>query len=198
MSNIENDNTFIINEDSPVTYFVEISDKSEVITTSLVTETALVLSVQEQEDISVISNSTEVGVQFNGAGGSSTASNVGTAGVGVFKQKTGNDLEFKKIAAGSNKVTITDNTTNSTVDIDVVVANLGVAAKYTTLVGNNSDTNIVVTHNLNSRDVSVTLREAGSPYAMVFTDVEFTDLNTLTLKFAVAPTTNQYSVTVIG
>ena len=60
MSNIENDNTLIINENSPVTYFVEISDKSEVITTSLVTETALVLSVQEQEDISVISNSTEV------------------------------------------------------------------------------------------------------------------------------------------
>lgn len=60
MSNIENDNTLIINENSPVTYFVEISDKNEVITTSLVTETALVLSVQEQEDISVISNSTEV------------------------------------------------------------------------------------------------------------------------------------------
>lgn len=137
-------------------------------------------------------------VQFNGAGGSSTASNVGTSGVGVFKQKTGNDLEFKKLVAASNKVTITDNTTNDTVDIDVVVANLGVAAKYTTQVGNNSATSIAVTHNLNSRDISVTIRETGSPYTLVFTDIDFTDANNVTVKFAVAPTTNQYTVTVIG
>lgn len=139
-----------------------------------------------------------VWVQFNSAGGSSTASNVGTAGVGVFKQKTGNDLEFKKLVAASNKVSITDNTTDSTVDIDVVVANLGVAAKYTAQIGNNSATSIVVTHNLNSRDVSVTIRETDSPYALVFTDIDFTDANNITVKFAVAPTTNQYTVTVIG
>jgi hypothetical protein len=139
-----------------------------------------------------------VWVQFNSAGGSSTASNVGTAGVGVFKQKTGNDLEFKKLVAASNKVSITDNTTDSTVDIDVVVANLGVAAKYTAQIGNNSATSIVVTHNLNSRDVSVTIRETDSPYALVFTDIDFTDANNITVKFAVAPTTNQYTATVIG
>jgi hypothetical protein len=136
--------------------------------------------------------------QFNGASGSSTASNVGTSGVGVFKQKTGNDLELKKIAAGSNKVTITDNTTNSTLDIDVVVANLGIATKYTTLVGNGSSTSIVVTHSLNSRDVSVTIRETTAPYALVFTDCAFTDANNVTLQFATAPTTDQYTVTVIG
>lgn len=59
-----------------------------------------------------------------GSGESNTASNVGTAGVGVFKQKTGVDLEFKKLNAGSNKVTITDDTGNSEVDIDVAEANL--------------------------------------------------------------------------
>lgn len=52
-----------------------------------------------------------------------TASNVGTGGVGVFKQKTGVDFEFKKINAGSSKVTITDDTGNNEVDIDVVPAN---------------------------------------------------------------------------
>lgn len=57
-------------------------------------------------------------------GETNTASNVGTAGVGVFKQKTGVDLEFKKINAGSSKVTITDDTGNNEVDIDVVEANL--------------------------------------------------------------------------
>ncbi len=58
------------------------------------------------------------------AGGeSNTASNIGAGGVGVFKQKSGVDLQFKNINAGSNKVTITDDTTNSEVDIDVVPAN---------------------------------------------------------------------------
>jgi|TARA_R110002020_G_scaffold102076_2_gene239971 hypothetical protein len=48
-----------------------------------------------------------------------TASNVGAGGVGVFKQKTGVDLEFKKINAGSGKITITDDTVNNEVDINV-------------------------------------------------------------------------------
>jgi len=60
------------------------------------------------------------------AGETNTASNVGTAGVGVFKQKTGVDFEFKKINAGSSKITITDDTGTSEVDVDVNEANLTV------------------------------------------------------------------------
>ena len=52
-------------------------------------------------------------------GESNTASNVGTAGVGVFKQKSGVNLEFKKINAGSANIVIDDDTGNSEVDIDV-------------------------------------------------------------------------------
>lgn len=58
------------------------------------------------------------------AGEANTASNVGTAGIGIFKQKTGVNFEFKKINAGSNKITITDDTGNSEVDINVVDSNI--------------------------------------------------------------------------
>lgn len=55
-----------------------------------------------------------------GSGETNTASNVGTAGVGVFKQKTGVDLEFKKINAASGSVlTVYDDTGNDEIDLDV-------------------------------------------------------------------------------
>ena len=57
-------------------------------------------------------------------GEANTASNVGAAGVGLFKQKSGVDLQFKKLNAGSSKVTVTDDTANSEVDLDVNQANL--------------------------------------------------------------------------
>ncbi len=53
------------------------------------------------------------------SGESNTASNVGAGGVGIFKQKSGVDLQFKNINAGSSKITVTNDTINSEVDIDV-------------------------------------------------------------------------------
>ncbi|MCW5317947.1 hypothetical protein GTQ43_30515 [Nostoc sp. KVJ3] len=57
-------------------------------------------------------------------GETNTASNVGVGGVGVFKQKTGANLEFKNINAGSSKISITNDTANSEIDIDVNESNL--------------------------------------------------------------------------
>ena len=50
----------------------------------------------------------------SGGGEANTGSNVGTGEGAVFKQKTGTDLEFKKIAQGSN-ITVTDSGSEITI-----------------------------------------------------------------------------------
>lgn len=57
-------------------------------------------------------------------GEANTASNQGTGGVGVWNAKVGVDLQFKNINAGSNKITIVNDTGNKEIDIDVAQANL--------------------------------------------------------------------------
>lgn len=64
----------------------------------------------------------EVSVINNGV--SSTASNVGNSGVGVFKQKVGVDLEFKNISSGSNKISIIDNTVDGEIVVDISSLNI--------------------------------------------------------------------------
>ncbi|GAA2322312.1 hypothetical protein GCM10010149_89340 [Nonomuraea roseoviolacea subsp. roseoviolacea] len=73
-----------------------------------------------------------------------------------------------------------------------------VARKVSANIGNGSATTIAVTHNLGTRDVTVTISQTTSPWAEIRTDVEHTDLDTVTLHFANAPSTNQYRVTVVG
>ena len=65
-------------------------------------------------------------------------------------------------------------------------------------VGNGSATSYTITHSMATRDVSVHVYENASPYAQVEADVEHTDSNNLTIKFASAPTSNQYRVVVVG
>jgi hypothetical protein len=77
-------------------------------------------------------------------------------------------------------------------------ANLGATTKVAATIGNGSATSIVVTHNLNTRDLQVSLFEVASPYAQVFTDVELTTADTLTLIFSVAPSADQYRVVIVG
>ncbi len=71
-------------------------------------------------------------------------------------------------------------------------------SKYAQDVGDGANSTIAIKHNLKTQDVSVTLREKDSPFAMVYTDVEITDENTVTLKFAKAPKLNAYRVIIIG
>lgn len=78
------------------------------------------LLISDSEAGGVLKKITVGSLPTGGGGEANTASNVGTAGVGIFKQKSGIDLQFKKVNAGSAKVTITDDVGNSEVDVDVV------------------------------------------------------------------------------
>lgn len=71
-------------------------------------------------------------------------------------------------------------------------------SKYTTTVGDGVALSYVITHNKNSRDVVVALRETAAPYATVYTDIEMTTVNTVTVYFSTIPTSGQYTITVIG
>lgn len=68
-----------------------------------------------------------VQIDATGAGGGEVnlAANVGTSGVGTWKNKTGVTLNFKKInSATGARITVTDDTGNDEIDLDVNEANL--------------------------------------------------------------------------
>jgi len=69
--------------------------------------------------------------------------------------------------------------------------------KYSVSIGDGSATSYTVTHNLNSLDVGVTVFQ-NSNGEEVITDVTHATVNTLTVVFATAPTSNAYRVVVIG
>ena len=118
------------------------------------------------------------------SGEANTASNVGTAGVGVFKQKAGVDLQFKKINAGSARVTITDDTVNSEVDINVsaveTTAGAGDAGKLIYLDTNGliNDANVEKLKDVTSSSAELNKLDGASA------NVTHTNLNTLTAGVA--------------
>ena len=128
--------------------------------------------------------------------------NNGTVTVGTtalsFTQFTG----LGQIVAGAG-LTKTANTLDVvggdgiTVNADsVVIDRAVVVTKYAETIGDGTNTSYTVTHNLNTRDVIVSLYDTASPYAEVMADVEHSTTNTITLLFSVAPTTNKYRVVV--
>ena len=99
--------------------------------------------------------------------------------------KSGNTLN---VGAGTGITVSSD-----TIAIDTTV----VARKFAASVGNNAATSFVLTHNFSTRDVAITVYD-NSTYAEVFADATHSTADTVTIAFAVAPTTNQYRVVIVG
>jgi hypothetical protein len=72
-----------------------------------------------------------------------------------------------------------------------------IARKYAVAL-TGSATSYTVTHNLNTRDITVQVYETASPYSQVEASVEYTTADTATVYFNVAPASGDYRVVVTG
>jgi hypothetical protein len=70
--------------------------------------------------------------------------------------------------------------------------------KYATVIGDGTATAFTITHNLGTRDVFVGVYQNGGNYDDVICDVERPSVNTVLLRFGVAPAANSIRVVVIG
>lgn len=73
-----------------------------------------------------------------------------------------------------------------------------VARKYSEEIGDGVATEITVNHNLNSKDVVVSVAETKSPYSVVLTDVEITDENAVLIRTSKPAESKALKVTVVG
>ncbi len=103
-------------------------------------------------------------------------------------------LAFTQVGGGTAYTGGTGITvTGAVIAIDTAV----VARKAAATIGDGSATTIQFTHNLNTQDITVSVREA-SGNAGVLCDWTANGLNTVQLTFGVAPTVGQYRVVVTG
>jgi hypothetical protein len=154
--------------------------------------------------------------QFSGAGTYTAGSGLSLNGT-VFSVDTTPSSGFAGLEVAANALNVKVNTADG---LEVTTNGLGInngagltfssgalvldtangygVRKYSTSVGDGSATSYTVTHNLGTKNLTVQVYDNSSPYAQVETDVEHSGNNTVAIKFAQAPTTDQYRVVVIG
>jgi hypothetical protein len=69
---------------------------------------------------------------------------------------------------------------------------------YSSTIGDGTSNSYVVTHNLNTRDIGVISRNTSTPFDMTSILWEATTLNTATIYFSSAPSTNSRKITVFS
>lgn len=70
--------------------------------------------------------------------------------------------------------------------------------KYASSIGDGTATSFQVSHMLGTKDVTVQVFQNAADYGQVEVDVEHTNIDYVTIKFASAPTSNEFRVVVVG
>lgn len=81
---------------------------------------------------------------------------------------------------------------------DIIETLKGATKKHAETIGDGVATEHTVTHNLNTRDVIVTIHENQAPYEVVLADIEVTDTNSILVRTAQAVGQDALKVVVIG
>ncbi len=81
---------------------------------------------------------------------------------------------------------------------DVAINPAVVMTRFGADVGDGTNVNYTINHAKGTRDVTVQVFRSTTPWEQVEVDVEHTDTNNVTLRFATAPTTAQFRCVVIG
>ena len=110
-------------------------------------------------------------------------------------------LEYGELALNYNDEKIFyKNSLNEIVEFDLTGAGGGgggvEGTVYASTLGNGVDDQFVISHNFNSRDVTVSIREANSPYGLIITQWEATTEDSITVYFESPPTLNSVRVSV--
>lgn len=182
---INGDAGYVMNADAPITLgtsditWVQFSGAGQVVAGDGLTKSNNTLNVVGTADrITVNADSVDISANYVGQ---STITTVGIITSGTWN---GSDIA---IADGGTGASTADNARRN-----LVVATR-VAATVT-----GSGTTHTVTHNLNTRDITVQVWETTGSYQQVFPDIELTTVNTVDIKFSVAPGSDSYRVVIIG
>lgn len=113
------------------------------------------------------------------------------------------------VLSGANvfsNIVVTDGIVTNIATRALTPANIGAATanhthnhatKYATTIGDGTASDFVITHNLGTDDVVIGIKEIATK-EMWITDVEYTSINSITVRFGFKPTAGQFRVTVIG
>lgn len=96
-----------------------------------------------------------------------------------------------------NPIAITNGGTGATTASEART-NIGAITKFASDLGDGLATSYAIVHDLGTQDVTVMVRANATPFEVTTPTIEITDVNSVTLKFAVAPSANQYRVVITG
>ena len=149
--------------------------------------------VQISVPAGVISASTLTSLnQINGNSLSLSGSGAQFTLGGSFSSMVLTNLAALPVLPAITPTNATDAVPKSYVDAQVATA----GKRYAASVGGAVTANVA--HNLGTRDVQVQVYRVAAPYDTVECDVERTDTNNVTLRFAVAPAASEYRAVVMG